>query len=54
LAALLTADQRITRWVDGATLPTLLDASAHVGDAPARAHQLAAAIRAAIASIHES
>jgi adenylosuccinate lyase len=48
LAELLSADSRITRWVDVAALPALLDASAHVGDAPQRARQLAGHIRSAI------
>jgi adenylosuccinate lyase len=48
LAALLAADERITRWVDAAGLPALMDASDHVGDAPVRARQLAAQILAAI------
>jgi adenylosuccinate lyase len=50
LADLLASDERITRWVNVAALPALLDASAHVGDAPARARQLAAQIRQAITS----
>jgi adenylosuccinate lyase len=45
LAELLATDERITRWVNVAALPALLDASAHVGDAPQRARQLAAQIR---------
>jgi adenylosuccinate lyase len=51
LATLLSGDKRITCWVNGAELPALLDASAHVGDASMRAHQLAAAIRAAIGPV---
>jgi adenylosuccinate lyase len=44
LATLLAADERITRWVDAATLPGLMDASGHVGDAPVRARQFATQI----------
>jgi adenylosuccinate lyase len=48
LASLLAADERITQWVEPATLPALLDASAHVGDAVERARALAAQMRIAI------
>lgn len=48
LAGLLAADDRITQWVGAAGLPALLDASGHVGDAPARARSLAAEIRTTI------
>jgi adenylosuccinate lyase len=48
LASLLAADERISRWVETGSLPALLDASAHVGDAVERAHALAAQIRATI------
>lgn len=48
LARLLAADDRITQWVGAAGLPALLDASGHVGDAPARARSLAAEIRTTI------
>jgi adenylosuccinate lyase len=41
----LPADQRITRHIAPDKVRDLLDASAYVGDAPARACQLAAAIR---------
>lgn len=51
LAGLLAADERITRWVGAAGLPALLDASAHVGDAPDRARSLAAQIRATLGAI---
>jgi adenylosuccinate lyase len=49
LAVLLAADERITRWVLPGELAALLDASDHVGDAPQRALELAASIRAAVA-----
>jgi len=45
LAALLAGDPSITRWTPAVAIPALLDASGHVGDAPARALALAAAIR---------
>lgn len=45
LGELLARDERITRYVAAATIPTLLDASHHVGDAPERASLLAAEIR---------
>ncbi|MCL4863434.1 MAG: adenylosuccinate lyase [Caldilineaceae bacterium] len=48
LAGLLAADERITQWVGAAGLPALLEASGHVGDAPARARSLAAQIRTTI------
>lgn len=44
LGALMAADERITSLVDAATVSALLDASEHVGDAPERARELAAAI----------
>jgi adenylosuccinate lyase len=50
LANLLASDTRITRWVNVAALPALLDASAHVGDAPVRARYLATQIAQAIES----
>lgn len=49
LASLLAQDERITRWVDPAALPALLDASGHVGDAPERARALADQIRTTLA-----
>jgi adenylosuccinate lyase len=44
----LLADQRITALVDPDTARRLLDASDYVGDAPERAREVAAAIRASI------
>jgi adenylosuccinate lyase len=41
----LAADSRITQWVPAAEVPTLLDASEHVGDATERARNIAAQIR---------
>jgi adenylosuccinate lyase len=48
LADLLAGDERITQLVPTAALPALLDATSHVGDAPARALALANQIRAAL------
>jgi adenylosuccinate lyase len=48
LAHLLATDERITQWVDSASLPELLDASAHVGDAVERARALALEIQTTI------
>jgi len=48
LPRLLAADERITRWVPAARVPTLLDARAHVGDAPVRARRMVQHIRTAI------
>jgi adenylosuccinate lyase len=48
LADLLAGDPQITRWVAARDLPPLLDATAHVGDAPERARQMAEAIRSAL------
>ncbi|MBK9125625.1 MAG: adenylosuccinate lyase [Chloroflexi bacterium] len=48
LPDLLASDERITRHVDPAAVRDLLDASGHIGDAPARARQLAASIRDAL------
>jgi adenylosuccinate lyase len=45
LEALLAGDARITALVPAAQIPELLDATGHVGDAPARALALAGAIR---------
>ena len=50
LPQLLAADPRITRLVDAASVPSLLDATAHVGDAEERARRVAASIKAAIAA----
>ena len=50
LPQLLAADPRITRLVDAASVPSLLDATAHVGDAEERAHRVAASIKAAMAA----
>jgi adenylosuccinate lyase len=51
LAARLAADPRITRWLPAETIPTLLDARAHVGDAPERARQFAAYARTTLARL---
>jgi len=48
LPELLAADTRITEWVPAARLQALLDARAHVGDAPERARRMAAMMRAAV------
>ncbi|MCB9160273.1 MAG: adenylosuccinate lyase [Caldilineaceae bacterium] len=48
LADLLAADPRITQWVPAAELPGLLDATHHVGDAAARARNVAAAVEHAL------
>jgi adenylosuccinate lyase len=48
LANLLASDERITRWVESASLPALFDASAHIGDAVERARTLALEIRTMI------
>lgn len=45
LADALSADPRITLLVKAARVRELLDASVHIGDAPDRARQIAAAIR---------
>ncbi|MFT7579744.1 MAG: adenylosuccinate lyase [Myxococcota bacterium] len=44
LAALLAADEDVTRWVPAGAIPALLDARAHVGDAPERTRQLVLAV----------
>lgn len=49
LADLLAADVDIVMWVGTSRARELLDASAYVGEAPARAHHMAAAIRDALA-----
>ncbi len=48
LAELLAGDERITQYVPAGALPSLLDATGHVGDAPVRALALANQIRAAL------
>lgn len=48
LADLLAADPQITRYVPAAAVPTLLDASDHVGDAAARALEMVAWLRTAL------
>ena len=53
MADLLTADARITDFVPPAVVPTLLDATEHVGDAPERAMTVAAAMRAAVQTATE-
>ena len=42
---LMVADPRIHRFVDAADIPAMMDATDHVGDAPARTRLLAAQIR---------
>lgn len=54
LPDLLASDPHITRWVATPDFPALLDATAHVGDAPERARHLAAAIRATITADHST
>ncbi len=49
LAALLAADPRITDFVSAATVPSLLDATEHVGDAAERAQEIVVQIHAAVA-----
>lgn len=49
LAGTLASDPRITAWVPAGEVPTLLDASGHIGDAPERALALAAEIQSALA-----
>ncbi len=41
----LAADERLTRWIPTERVLQLLDASQYIGDAPARAQQMAQAIR---------
>jgi adenylosuccinate lyase len=48
LTKLLMADAHITAYVPAAEIPGLMDASAHLGDAPERARALAQAIRDAL------
>lgn len=48
LPALLAGDSRITQWIQAARVPDLLDASGHIGDAPERARNIAAALRRAL------
>lgn len=50
LPALLAGDERLTRYLPGAAILDLLDATDYVGDAPQRARALAASIRAALVS----
>jgi adenylosuccinate lyase len=54
LAGLLAADARITQFVPAATVPALLDAGEHVGDAAERALALAAELRAALPAFQET
>lgn len=51
LATLLAADPRITDFVPTALVPTLLDATDHVGDAAERALTVASQMRAAVATV---
>ncbi len=53
LATLLAADPRITDFVPTATVPTLLDATEHVGDAAERALEIVAQIRATVTPVPE-
>lgn len=53
MADLLAADSRITDFVPATVVPTLLDATEHVGDAPERAMTVAAAMRAAVLAVTE-
>lgn len=48
LADLLAADPQITQFVPAAAVPTLLDASEHIGDAAARALEMVTHLRAAL------
>lgn len=48
LPALLAGDSRITQWIEAARVPELLNAGAHIGDAPKRARNIAAALRRAL------
>ncbi len=48
LGKLLSSDTEIKRYLQGSEIEALLDASAHVGDAPQRARSLAHTIREAI------
>lgn len=48
LGKLLSSDTEIKRYLQGSEIEALLDASAHVGDAPQRARTLAHTIREAI------
>jgi adenylosuccinate lyase len=54
LADLLANDARITRFVPAETLPALLDATGHVGDAAERALALAAEIRRTVAQANSA
>ena len=51
LAARLAGDDRITKYLPADTVLSLLDASEHVGDAPARSLAFAAAIRQSLAEV---
>ncbi|MCE7982582.1 MAG: adenylosuccinate lyase [Caldilinea sp. CFX5] len=53
MADLLAADPRITTFVPATVVPTLLDATEHVGDAPQRAEAVAAAMRTAVQAATE-
>jgi len=48
MATLLAADARITDFVPAATVPALLDATEHVGDATERALAIVDQIRSAV------
>lgn len=49
LPVLLADDSRVTQFVAAESVPALLDASGHIGDAPERALQIAALIRETLA-----
>jgi adenylosuccinate lyase len=49
LEELLANDARLTRFISKHELPSLLDASEHVGDAPERARALAERVHAWLA-----
>ena len=49
LPQLLSADEQIRRYLSPARVQELLDASAHIGDAPQRARGMAVALREAVA-----
>ncbi len=48
LSDLLAGDQRVTRWLPAADVPSMMEAGEHVGDATERARAMAAQIRAAV------
>ena len=50
LVETICADPHLNQYLDAAALHALMEASGHVGDAPQRARQAAAALRAALSS----